>query len=86
MKAKSIKGKSADEVKSALQQSMADGYMPTLAFVFISIKQDVDAVSNLLDQQGIQIFGAPHVVSLSMATSAQEPLPSCYWIWTQPTL
>lgn len=58
MKAKSIKGKSADEVKSALQQSMADGYKPTLAFVFISIKQDIDAVSNLLDQQGVQIFGA----------------------------
>ena len=58
MKAKSIKGKSPEEIKSALKQSMADGYKPTLAVVFISIKQDIDAVSNLLDQQGIQIFGA----------------------------
>jgi len=37
---------------------MADGFQPTLAFVFISIKQDIDAVSNLLDSHGIQVFGA----------------------------
>jgi hypothetical protein len=58
MKAKSIKGNSKEEIKTALQLSMADGYKPTLAFVFISIKQDIDAVSNLLDSHGIQIFGA----------------------------
>ena len=58
MKAKSIKGKSPEEIKSALEQSMADGFKPTLSFVFISIKQDIDAVCNLLDQQGIRIFGA----------------------------
>jgi hypothetical protein len=58
MKAKSIKGSSAEEIKTALEQSMADGFQPTLAFVFISIKQDIDAVSNLLDSHGIQIFGA----------------------------
>lgn len=58
MKAKSIKGNSAEEIKTALEQIMADGYKPTLAFVFISIKQDIDAVSNLLDQHGITIFGA----------------------------
>jgi hypothetical protein len=29
-----------------------------LAFVFISIKQDIEMLSNLLDEQGIQIFGA----------------------------
>ena len=58
MKAKSIKGNSPEEIKTALEQSMADGFQPTLAFVFISIKQDIDAVSNLLDQHGIQIFGA----------------------------
>jgi hypothetical protein len=58
MKAKSIKGSSKEEIKTALQLSMADGYKPTLAFVFISIKQDIDAVSNLLDSHGIQIFGA----------------------------
>lgn len=58
MKAKSIKGTSPEEIKTALAQSMADNFKPTLAFVFISIKQDIDAVRNLLDQQGIKIFGA----------------------------
>jgi hypothetical protein len=58
MKAKSIKGNSPEEIKTALENSLADGYQPTLAFVFISIKQDIEAVSNLLDQQGIRIFGA----------------------------
>jgi hypothetical protein len=58
MKAKSIKGSSPEEIKAALEQSMADGFQPTLAFVFISIKQDIDAVSNVLDSHGIQIFGA----------------------------
>ena len=58
MKAKSLKGNSPEEIKAALEQSMADGFQPTLAFVFISIKQDIDAVSNLLDSHGIQIFGA----------------------------
>jgi hypothetical protein len=58
MKAKSIKGSSLEEIQSALQRCMAEGFKPTLAFVFISIKQDVDAVSMILDQQDIQIFGA----------------------------
>jgi len=39
MKAKSIKGKSPEEIQSAIQQSMADGFKPTLAIVFLSIKQ-----------------------------------------------
>ncbi len=58
MKAKSIKGNSTEEIKTALLQSLADGYKPTLAFVFISIKQDRDAISTMLDEKGIQIFGA----------------------------
>jgi hypothetical protein len=37
---------------------MNDGFVPTLAFVFISIKQDLQAVCVLLEQKGIQIFGA----------------------------
>ena len=58
MKAKSIKGNSTEEIRVALQQSMADGYKPTLAIVFISIKQDIKAVCEILDHQDISIFGA----------------------------
>jgi len=58
MKAKSIKGKSVEEIQSALQQSMADGFKPTLALVFISIKQDRKAICEILRQEGIDILGA----------------------------
>jgi hypothetical protein len=46
MKAKSIKGKSPLEINTALEQSMADGFKPTLAFVFISIKNEIDEFHN----------------------------------------
>jgi hypothetical protein len=58
MKAKSIKGKSPEVITTALQDAIADGFTPTLAIVFISVKQDREAISKLLDEKGIQIFGA----------------------------
>jgi hypothetical protein len=58
MKAKSIEGNSTEEARNALQQSMADGYTPTLAIVFLSNKQDHRAICTLLDDAGIAIFGA----------------------------
>ncbi len=58
MIAKTIKGNSADEIQLALTASLADGYKPTLAIVFISVKQDSEAVCRLLHNEGIQIFGS----------------------------
>ena len=58
MQSKSIKGKSTDEVKAALEHSMADGYIPNVAFVFISIKQDRDAISTMLTENNIDVIGA----------------------------
>ena len=58
MNAKSIKGKSLEEIKSELQKSMEDGFLPTLAIVFLSISQDRIAVSEILEKKGISIFGA----------------------------
>lgn len=58
MKAKSIKGKSSAEISSALNETIADGFKPTLAIVFISVKHDRQAISILLNKKGIQIFGA----------------------------
>lgn len=58
MIAKSLKGKSTQEIKTALEGSMDDGYQPTLAVVFLSVKQDRNAVTRILDEKGIQIFGA----------------------------
>jgi len=58
MKAKSLKGNSTAEIKIGLEKSMEDGFRPTLAFVFMSIKQDIDSVRQLLMEHNIQIFGA----------------------------
>ncbi|MDH3243223.1 MAG: FIST C-terminal domain-containing protein [Saprospiraceae bacterium] len=58
MKAKSIKGKSITEIQSALSQSLADGFRPTLAIAFISIKQDREAICQVLNSEEIDIVGA----------------------------
>ena len=58
MKAKSIKGKSPEEIQSALQQSMTDGFRPKLAIVFLSVRQDRSAVCKMLDDAGIFVYGS----------------------------
>src|SRR5688572_32860857 len=57
MNAKSLKGTSPEEIKAALQQATADGFKPTLAIVFLSVKQDRDAISKMFDKVGIVVFG-----------------------------
>ena len=58
MKAKSIKGKSTEEIKIAFEQSIVDGYQPNIAIVFISIKQDRNAICSLLSEHNIDVIGA----------------------------
>ena len=58
MKSKSIKGKSTEDIKLAIENSMSDGFLPTVAVLFISIKQDRKAISELLDSKNIDVFGA----------------------------
>lgn len=58
MNAKSIKGKSIEEISSALTESLADGFTPTMAIIFISIKQDRKGIVDLFQQDGIDILGA----------------------------
>jgi hypothetical protein len=64
MQAKSIKGATPEEIKSALEQCMADaslpggqGFKPTLAIVFLSIKLNREAVSAIFTEHDIAIFG-----------------------------
>jgi hypothetical protein len=57
MKAKSIKGKSPEEIKQALENSLTDGFAPTIAVVFISVKQDRKAICELLDSKNMDVFG-----------------------------
>ena len=58
MKAKSIKGNSTEEIRSALLECMGSGFRPTLAFVFVSIRQDRKAICEILHNSGIDIIGA----------------------------
>src|SRR5450432_2937129 len=58
MKAKSIKGNSTAAIKTALEESLADGYQPTMAFVFLTELEGIDVVSAMMDAEGISIFGA----------------------------
>ncbi len=57
MKAKSIKGKSSEEIQEALMQSTVDGFRPTLAIVFLSIKQNQMAIRDVFSKENIAIFG-----------------------------
>lgn len=60
MKAKSIIGKSIKEIQTALQQCKLDEqeFKPTLAFVFLTAVEDIDAVTAMLDAENMTIFGA----------------------------
>lgn len=58
MKSKSIKGKSTEEIKQALENCLADGFAPTIAIVFISVKQNRKAICELMDSKNIEVFGA----------------------------
>ena len=58
MKAKSIKGNSLEEIQSALEDSLADGFTPTLGIAFISVKQDRKEICRILQNKGIDIVGA----------------------------
>ena len=57
MKAKSIKGKSTEEIKLALEDCIADGFIPTLAIVFMSVSQNRKSIDAVLTAKDIKIFG-----------------------------
>jgi hypothetical protein len=58
MRAKSVKGNSTEEIKIALQKSMQDGFKPILAIVFLSVELNCDEICNILDKEGIEVFGS----------------------------
>jgi hypothetical protein len=57
MLAKTIGGNSAGVVETALSEIIAGGYKPTLALVFISVKQDIPSIVSLMNDKNIQLFG-----------------------------
>jgi hypothetical protein len=58
MKAKTIRGNSTEGIDVALTACLANGFQPTLAVVFISVKQDRKAIAELLNHYHIDVIGA----------------------------
>ncbi|MBA2250537.1 MAG: hypothetical protein H0W12_10150, partial [Chitinophagaceae bacterium] len=58
MKAKSIKGNTTAEIQTALRQSIADRYEPTLAIIFLTNIENAERIRSIFDKEGIAIFGA----------------------------
>ena len=58
MKARTIHGKSTEEIREALNQCLQDSFAPTLAIVFISIARDRNAICKVFTDKDIQVFGA----------------------------
>ena len=57
MRAKSIKGKSPEEIKKELATCMADGFKPSLAIVFSGPEQNIQKIGSIFGENQIEIFG-----------------------------
>lgn len=58
MISRTIKANSTEAIFKEIVKASADGFTPTLAIVFLSIKQDWKAISQELDKKDIAVFGA----------------------------
>ncbi|MCG2459248.1 FIST C-terminal domain-containing protein [Flavobacteriaceae bacterium F89] len=58
MISKTIKANSTEAISNEIDKAISDGFKPTLAVVFSSVKQDWKAVSDILDKKEIAVFGA----------------------------
>lgn len=57
MQVKNFHADSVSSLENQLQKHTAADFSPTLAFVFASVAQDIDAISNLFDKYDIQLVG-----------------------------
>jgi len=58
MISKTIKANSSETIIKEIDKATSDGFKPTLAIVFSSIKQDWKTVSDVLNKKEITVFGA----------------------------
>ena len=57
MKAKTIKGKTPSAIQVALQESMGDGFKPTLAIILVSNAEDAEPIRSIFGRHDIAMFG-----------------------------
>lgn len=58
MRAKSIKGSTVQEINSELTECLVDGFQPTFAIIFCSVKQEIRQIIELFDERQISVFGS----------------------------
>ncbi|MDX1479030.1 MAG: FIST N-terminal domain-containing protein [Saprospiraceae bacterium] len=58
MNAKSMQGTSPQEIRTQLEHCIASDFVPTLAFVFQSVKVNREEISEMFTRRGITVFGA----------------------------
>lgn len=58
MKAKTIKGNSIEEIETQINENVTATFKPSLAILFMSLQQDCKKVCDILDVNGIAVFGA----------------------------
>jgi hypothetical protein len=83
MKAKSIKGKSIGELKAALAETITADFRPTLAVVFISVKQDREQFVNCCIKKAYKFLVPLLPANLSAVRSVMVVLLSCFSISTR---
>jgi len=57
MKAKTIKGNSPAEIEATLNESISDGFKPTLAIITLSNIENAETIRSIFDRNGMAIFG-----------------------------
>ncbi|MBN3520998.1 FIST C-terminal domain-containing protein [Algoriphagus lutimaris] len=57
MKAKTINGKTPTEIQKELDECMSEGFIPTLATIILTNKEDAEELRSIFGKQGIEIFG-----------------------------
>lgn len=72
MQAKTILGKSTEEIKSVVDNLISEGYKPTLALVFTSIKLDINSICEILNDRDIKIYGTTTSGEISDNSTSTE--------------
>lgn len=57
MKAKTINGRTPNEIQKELDECKSQGFIPTLAIIILTNKMDAEELRSIFGKQGVEIFG-----------------------------
>ncbi|WP_432410507.1 FIST signal transduction protein [Rasiella sp. SM2506] len=58
MKSVTLQANTSQEIENKVNAEIKNGFKPTLAIVFLSVKQDYKAICKIFDAENISVFGA----------------------------